>query len=223
MDKTGVDRVGGSCSGNRIDPVADPVAGIDEWEVGLEKTESWPRGPWTVLKRQCVYQDPWLRTFRDEVVRPDGLVGSYSTSHIKAGVCVIAMDENGTVHLTKEFHYAVGRITIEGVSGGIEEGESAEEAAKRELREEIGVVPERLISLGVVDPLTSALSSPTQLFLAQELRWVEASPEGTETMEVCSLSFESALEKVMTSEISHGPTCVALLKIQLLQCGNMSL
>jgi ADP-ribose pyrophosphatase len=51
-------------------------------------------------------------------------------------VTVIAVDDDNFVHLTEEFHYAVGRVTLEGVSGGIDPGETAEEAAKRELAEE---------------------------------------------------------------------------------------
>lgn len=182
---------------------------------GAVGSAGWQNGPWGVLKRNCVYKDPWLTTYQDDVIRPDKLSGSYSTVYIKPGVCVIAMDAGGVVHLTREFHYAVGRITLEGVSGGIEEGESAEEAAVRELVEEIGAIPGRLQSLGFVDPLTSSLSSPTQLFLATQLTWVAPSPEGTETIERFSLSIDQALEMVMVSEISHAPTCVALLKIRM--------
>ena len=72
------------------------------------------------------------------MVRPDGNPGTYSTVRIKPGVCVIAIDNDDILYLTKEFHYAVGRDTIEGVSGGIEDTETAQLAAKRELAEEIG-------------------------------------------------------------------------------------
>ena len=174
-------------------------------------------GPWQIIARHDIYQDPWMSVRKDDVIRPDGLPGTYSTVRIKPGVCVIPMDRDGSIYLTREFHYAVGRDTIEGISGGIEEGESAEEAALRELQEEVGVQAERLRHLGWVDPLTSALSSPTQLFCATELRMVEASPEGTEQIQRIHVSLERGIQLVMDSEITHGPTCTALLKMAMLR------
>ena len=50
------------------------------------------------------------------------------------------------------------------------------------------------------------------LFLAQELRQVEASPEGTETIRRVRVPFEKAVEMVMASEITHAPSCVLILK-----------
>ncbi len=76
-------------------------------------------GPWTIVKNHKIYQDPWVALQRDDVIRPDGLPGSYSTVEIKPGVTVVALDEQNIVHLTSEFHYAVGRVTLEGVSGGL--------------------------------------------------------------------------------------------------------
>lgn len=174
-------------------------------------------GPWQILQRHAVYRDPWMAVQKDDVIRPDGLQGTYSTVRIKPGVCVIPLDRDGFIYLTKEFHYAVGRDTIEGISGGIEEGESAEAAALRELQEEVGVQAGVLQHLGWVDPLTAALSSPTQLFCATDLQLVEATPEGTEQIQRVHCSLEEGIRMVMESEITHGPTCTAILKIAMLR------
>src|ERR1019366_5564826 len=95
-------------------------------------------------------------------------------------VCVLAMDADGSVYLTEEFHYAVGRVTLEAVSGGIEAGETPLDTAQRELREELGIVAGKWTELGVVDPFTANVVSPTRLFLAQELTFAETKHEGTE-------------------------------------------
>ena len=151
----------------------------------------------------------------DNVLRPDGNPGTYSTVQIKPGVCVIPVADDGTCYLTKEFHYAVGRDTIEGISGGIEDGETPEIAAARELQEEVGIIAGRLLPLGVVDPLTAALASPTKMFLASDLRFTNTSMESTELIERVALPFAEALRMVIQSEITHAPTCVAILKANL--------
>ena len=174
-------------------------------------------GPWTIVNTRQVYRDPWLQLTVDDVVRPDGLPGTYSTLQLKPGICVIAVGDSNEVYLTREFHYAVGRVTIEGVSGGIEETEDPLEAARRELREELGIVAKDWRSLGFVDPFTAAVLSPTKLYLASQLSFVPPENEGTERIECVRMSIDEALAMVDQSEITHAPTCVALLKVALLR------
>jgi ADP-ribose pyrophosphatase len=174
-------------------------------------------GPWTIRGTQEVYQDPWIHLQVDQVIRPDGNPGTYCTVRLKAGVCVIAMDGDRNVFLTREFHYAVGRVTIEGVSGGIEDGETALSTAERELKEELGIVANRFTSLGVVDPFTAAILSPTELFLAEELTFGATEHEGTEIIELVKVPLETAMQWVDDGTITHAPSCVALLKLALLK------
>jgi ADP-ribose pyrophosphatase len=170
-------------------------------------------GPWTITQSAKIHEDAWIRLDLDQVIRPDGLAGTYTTVQLKAGVTVIALDQHNHVHLTSEFHYAVGRVTLEGVSGGIETGEAPLECAERELREELGIVAARWTHLGTVDPFTAAILSPVELYLAEELSFTPQHPEGTVLIERVSLSLQDAIDRVMSSRITHAPSCVALLKI----------
>lgn len=171
-------------------------------------------GPWIIHSTDAVYTDPWLTVRCDQVTRPDGKPGTHSVVTIKPGVSVLAADDEQNVFLTDEFHYAVGRNTLETVSGGIDEGETAEQAARRELQEELGLLTEELIHLGTVDPFTSSLYSPTALFLATGLRHTDADPEGTELIRPVKLPLSRAVEKVMSGEITHAPSCVLILKAE---------
>ena len=172
-------------------------------------------GPWTILKRNPIYQDPWIRVEQDDVLRPDGCPGSYSVVHLKPGVCVLAVDSRGVAHLTREFHYGVGRVTLEAVSGGIDSGEDALVTAKRELAEELGLTARTWESLGVVDPFTGSVVSPTALFLARDLTRGVPRPEGTEQIEAVELDLRAAVQRVLRSQITHAPTCAALMRAGL--------
>ncbi len=181
------------------------------------ETDGAPRhhGPWRIKSSRIAYQDPWVKVRRDEVIRPDGLDGSYATIGIKPGVCVIAVDAQGQVHLTEEFHYAVGRTTIEGVSGGIEAGDTALETAHRELAEELGITAERMIFLGTSDPFTASVNSPTALFVASGLSLGASRPESTELIHPVVMSLAEAVQAVVAGAITHAPTCVVLLRMAL--------
>ena len=169
-------------------------------------------GPWQINESREVYRDPWVRLQRDEVVRPDGQPGTYVVVNLKPGVSVVAVDDENNVYLTEEFHYGVGRVTLECVSGGIEPGEDALLTAQRELREEIGIHAESWTDLGTCDPFTANVVSPTRLFLARQITVGESAPEGTELIRSVKLPLSEAVDKVISSEITHAPSALAVLK-----------
>lgn len=177
-------------------------------------------GPWTISHRQQIHCDPWMEVLHDRVVRPDGHAGTYSVVRIKRGVSVLALGDDQRAYLTREFHYAVGRETLEVVSGGIDADESPLQAAQRELREEAGLVASDWQCLGWVDPFTASIDSPTALFVATGLRPTEQSLEGCETLEVVELPFVDVVRAVLESRITHAPSCVVILKYALLHKGQ---
>jgi len=168
-------------------------------------------GPWRILKSTPVYKDPWLSVRRDEVIRPDGAPGTHSVVNIKHGVCVLAFQDD-TVYLTEEFHYGVGRVTLEAVSGGRDDNEPPIDCAKRELAEELGITAERWEELSTVDPFTSSVVSPTTLFLATDLTFGQPDPEGTEQITCRQLTTQQAYEAVCNGTITHTPSCIAILR-----------
>jgi ADP-ribose pyrophosphatase len=172
-------------------------------------------GPWQILSSRSIYRDPWIELDQDSVLRPDGQPGTHCVVRMKAGVSVLALDDEHLVYLTDEFHYAIGRQGIEAVSGGIEAGEDPLVTAQRELAEELGIVAERWTPLGVVDPFTTIIVSPTTLFLAESLSFVDRHPEGTELIRVVKCPLDEALAMVDDGRITHAPTCVLLLKVAL--------
>lgn len=172
-------------------------------------------GPWRILNSREVYRDPWLALRRDEVVRPDGNPGTYSVVNLKPGVCVLALEENDDVYLTEEFHYAVGRVTVEAVSGGVEPGELPDATARRELKEEIGIDAEEWTDFGPLDPFTGSVCSPTRLYLARRLVHGAVAMEGTETIRKVRMPLNDAVRMAMTGDITHAPTVAVLLKTRL--------
>jgi ADP-ribose pyrophosphatase len=174
-----------------------------------------PHGPWKIVDSQEVYRDPWIAVRKDDVIRPDGRPGTYAVVHLKPGVSVLAMDDDQNVYLTQEFHYGVGRVTLEAVSGGIDEGEDALATARRELKEEIGIEAASWTDLGLVDPFTGSVVSPTRLYLARDLIFGSHDQEGTETIHCVKLPLSQAVHKVLAGEITHGPSCVVILKAWL--------
>lgn len=173
------------------------------------------------MKVHEVYRDPWTTVWRHEVRRPDGRPGTYGVTELKPGVCVLAVDDDEQVHFTEEFHFAVGRVTLEGVSGGVEVGEPLLDSARRELQEELGIEAARWLDLGLCDPFTSGALCPTQLYLARGLTFGAPSLEGTETIQRVAMPLTQAVQMVFEGSISHAPTCAVVLKTWCLLRGQL--
>jgi 8-oxo-dGTP pyrophosphatase MutT (NUDIX family) len=169
-------------------------------------------GPWTVRSSERLYGDEFAEVWVDEVSRPDGEPARRVTMRMKPGVAVLAVDGDGVAHLVKTFRYAVGKECVEVVQGGTEEGEKTLDAARRELKEELGVEAEELTDLGLIDSVTSQVYAPAQVFLARGLRFGEPERESTEDLQTVRVRFEEAVRMVMDGEITQGISCALILK-----------
>ncbi len=169
-------------------------------------------GPWIIKDTLTKYKNPWIEVSEDQVIRPDGKPGIFGVVKMVPGVSVLPIEEDGSVYLTEEFRYAIGENSIEVVSGGIDKGEQPLNAAKRELREELGIEAKEWIDLGLLNPFTSVVYSPAHLFLAKKLASTSTEREGTELIKKIKISIDEAVKMVMESKITHAQTCVLILK-----------
>lgn len=169
-------------------------------------------GPWTIKSSETKYENPWIKVVEDRVIQPNGDDGIFGTVVMVPGISVLPCDEEGNVYLTKEHRYVVQQESLEVVSGGIDEDEQPLEACVRELKEELGITADKIIDLGVTNPFTSAILSPAYLFLAVGLSFGERNLDDTEEIEMVKMPLEEAFEKVINSEITHGPSCLAIMK-----------
>ncbi|MFN2597729.1 MAG: NUDIX hydrolase [Pyrinomonadaceae bacterium] len=169
-------------------------------------------GPWTIEASERKYDGELIRLDEDQVVKPDGSEGTYATVRMKDGAAVLAVDGGGTAYFAREFRYALGRENVEVVGGGINEGESPRDAARRELREELGIEAEEFVELGAVEYATSLLRSSSTLFLALRLRFTEKDEDPSEEIETVKMSLDEAAARALSGDFVHATTALLVLR-----------
>lgn len=172
-------------------------------------------GPWTIKSSSTKFQNHFVTVTEDAVRQPDGSDGTYATVALNPGVAILAINDAGQVCLTRQFRYAIGRESIEVVSGAIDEGEEPLDAAKRELCEEVGLTAAEWSDVGTIDVDTSILRCPVRLFVARKLTPTSDDPDPAERIERLTVAFDAAVQMALNGAITHSPSCVLLLKAKL--------
>lgn len=166
------------------------------------------------LRTRIAYENPHIRVHEDIVRHPTGKETAYGVVEFRPGIGVLAADDRRRVLLLGQYRYPVRAFCWEIVNGTVEEGESPEAAARRELREEGGVEAAELISLGWYYPSAGITTEVCYLFLARGLTAVGGAPDATEQFEARWVAYDEALAMVERSELVGASTVLALLKAQ---------
>lgn len=95
-------------------------------------------------------------------------------------VFVVPIDANGIVWLVSQFRAPLNRNCLEFPAGNIDEGETPEQAAVRELREEIGATPVQLAHMGNYATSQGVMDEVSHFFLALVNFDQEKAPDGAE-------------------------------------------
>ncbi len=131
--------------------------------------------------------------------------------HHPGSAVIIPVFADDTVALVRQYRHPAVRYLLEAPAGTLEQGESPEVGAARELEEELGVVA------GRIEKLTEFFVSPG---FCEEKMWVYLATELTETaqrldddevIEIVRLSFSDALEMITSGEIQDAKTIIGLM------------
>ncbi len=131
-------------------------------------------------------------------------------------VTIFALTDKNEVYLISQYRRLLEKTTLEAVAGFIDEGETPIKAAKRELKEEIGVTATDWQEFSVLNMAGSVTRGEAHLFLARGLTIGKPEPEDDEDITPVLVPFEKAVEKVLKGEIDIATTIAGILLIDKL-------
>lgn len=120
-----------------------------------------------VLRTETVVS-PWVRLISKEVEFLPGQPREVYHAVSQADyVAILARTRDGRIPIVRQFRPAVEEYTWELPSGLVESEEKPEEACVRELREETGLAPESITSLGWYFPDTGRLQNRLHAYFVE--------------------------------------------------------
>ena len=116
--------------------------------------------------------------------------------------------------LIRQFRFAVGGWIWEIPAGGIEKNETARQAARRELAEEIGFIPQKLIKLHSIYPTPGISAETMHLFLAQGLCVNKKKGDEDEEIEISCFELDQIGQMIAKGQIADAKTIVGYYAIR---------
>lgn len=145
---------------------------------------------------------------------PDGSLCEWTVIDHPGAVAMIPVDTDGNLLLIQQWRRPVKKILIEIPAGCIDPGESLEQAAQRELQEEVGVKADELIPFGSVYPVPGYSNEQLHFFLARGLTRSSLEKDMHEAIDVAPTPLSEALEMIDSGEIEDAKTIMALLRYE---------
>ena len=167
-----------------------------------------------------IFRGRIITLHREDVTLPTGGRVTLEIVHHPGASAIVAVDGAGAVALIRQYRHAAGGFIWEIPAGTLGANEPPAECARRELREETGLIAAQWTPLGSVLTTPGFCDERIHLFLARELSESTASLEDDEVLTVSRVPMAQALAMIQRGEIDDAKSIAALHRAQAVLAGK---
>ncbi|MFQ3209854.1 MAG: ADP-ribose diphosphatase [Colwellia sp.] len=132
----------------------------------------------------------------------------------RGAVMIVPMIDDETVLLVREYCAGTHSYLLGFPKGLIDEGEFAEQAANRELQEEIGYGSEQLHQMSVMMTAPTFFNAQMTIFMAKQLYKSELEGDEPEPLEVVSWPIKDYKELLQQPDFTEARSIAALMLVR---------
>jgi ADP-ribose pyrophosphatase len=164
-----------------------------------------------VISTRIIHDGRIVKLREDTAVQADGRTVLREIVEHAEVAAIVPMDSDGKIILVRQYRLPAREALLEIPAGGANEGESIEDAAQRELREEIGC------RAGQLEPLCGFFVSPgyctevIHVFLGTNLVEDRIDGDPDEVIALERLPLPEAVQLIDTGEIKDSKSVIGLL------------
>ena len=175
---------------------------------------------WTVLESVAEYETGWYTGGYDLVELPDGRTKRYYWAELPPATVIVAVvdepeefglpGEGRSVVMVEQFRPTIRELCYELPAGIVEDGEGYEDAGRRELEEEVGLVADSVELVESFWCSTGVLRHRRGIVRADGFTRGERELDGNEFLDVVTVPVSEALE-VARSDAANDATIEGML------------
>ena len=141
---------------------------------------------------------------------PNGKTALRDIIHHPGATAVLAINDKNEVLLVDQWRTALGEVLREIPAGKLEQGEDPLECAIRELKEETGIVAEKIEHLTTIATSAGFCDERLHIYVATELKQEAMNRDDDEFMNIIWVPFDEALETCKQATMIDSKTIIAL-------------
>lgn len=149
---------------------------------------------WPIESSVTEYETGWYDGGYDLVEQPDGTTKRYYWADLPPAVIVVAIEDDAVLFV-EQYRPTVRETHLELPAGIVEEGESFEAAAERELEEEVGLVPGSVTLVQSFDVATGVLRHERGIVVATDLEPGQQNLDDNEFLSIRRVPREAAIDR----------------------------
>ncbi len=163
------------------------------------------------IKRELKQKGHVVDFYFDTVLLPDGRMAEWDFLKHGNAAAVVAVDPEGKILLVKQYRNPVDRYTLEIPAGCVDEGESMEDCARRELSEETGYAPGKLVHLFDNYTAISYSDELISIFAATDLYRNDLEADDDEFLSVERFELSEVIDMIKCGIIKDAKTIAGIL------------
>lgn len=179
--------------------------------------DSWlsPKGPrWRASAPTRLTDNPWFAVDQYPAVAPTGSDTQYYVQAFKAhAVGALPLSDDGIVTLVGQWRFPSGLYSWEMPEGGSPKSESPLDGAKRELREEAGLLAATWRQVLTLQLSNASSDEVAFCYLATDLSEVPRDLDPTEDLAIAKVPFKDALRAAAEGSIQDSMTVATLFRV----------
>lgn len=122
---------------------------------------------WKTIGSETVFDNKFMVVKKDRVETSDGTKMEWFYVNNSDGTVIIPVTPDKKIITLKQYRYTINDFGLEIPAGAVDSGETPEQTARRELKEETGYVADELIKIGEFYEAYSYAKRKMHVFLAR--------------------------------------------------------
>lgn len=162
------------------------------------------------LNSEILYRGRAFNVRRDQIRLPNGKPTTLDIVDHSGAITIVPVDASGVIWFVRQYRHPAGQFLLELPAGTLEPDELPEEAALREIREEIGMAAETIQLLGEFYLAPGYSTEYMYIYLATGLTPAPLDQDEDEILFVEKISVNEAYQLVESGELRDAKTILGL-------------